>query len=963
MNCSSKRIILLVLLLMTIFSLAIGAQSAPVTNLDTGETFQSIQAAIDDSDTGAGDTIQVNSSTYDSVDEVGGQTIRKWEALIIIDKAVTIKSSDGAGSTIIDGREHHVTVAITAEEVTFKGFTVKGASVPPDGEFAAGVAVYADDLNFSNNIVTRNEWSGINLLKAQNCQLIDNVFSENIVLEEKGGGMGIKLFKSSSNLVSDNVLRNNEGKGIYLSGSSNNKVTKNTLENNNFFGIEVSPIRNEDETSIIEPAIGNVVSRNIVTGTNNVPYEWSGQGIEVTKGASETTVVRNTVKSNHVGVVVWRSDNTEVKNNTIKNNDWYGVELAGSSGCLVENNTVNGNGDFGIFVHSWQEEPPAEDNVIRDNIVKNTTTLEKDWAGHGIRLTNADENTVASNVVSDNERKGIDIFDSSLNDIIDNDVTNNQSYGIEITRSDNNQIQGNKVKNNQGFGISVYGSSYNLVEGNIVVNSIDYGIHVSPFDPNDDDLESSPAKKNEIRDNTVEGTEPGDWWTGFGISLGQGAKDNTVDDNDVSNNQKGIILIAGVEGNLITRNEVTDNAGPGIVLQDVSGNVIESNEIYRNSSGINLRGASDNRVEGNKVSGNEGKGIEVGAIMDWNLDNPDDPEFIQASKENKVLNNKVLNNQSYGIGIYASSDNLIEKNTIKNNKVSGIHILEAPPEIEEPTNKVDDNTITDTNPSEERFASGIRILNVGHQVITDNKISNNSIGIFTWKSEDNLIKGNSINSHEKTGIFIDSGSKGNEIRQNQVKKNNIGIKSTCADGNLLRQNSIVNNTEYGVENTDKDELDAKRNWWGSPHGPCDIDSNEKCRGNGDKVTGDTVNYEPWLRHPVAPGDGPGVVNPGPPGDKGPKVKSFSASPNPIKSNQQVTFRAWGSQVDQVRVKVFNTVGAQVYDSNFQNGSTVSWNLVGNSGEKLSNGLYLFSVSAKIGGEIQNSGVRRLLVIH
>ena len=167
--------------------------------------------------------------------------------------------------------------------------------------------------------------------------------------------------------------------------------------------------------------------------------------------------------------------------------------------------------------------------------------------------------------------------------------------------------------------------------------------------------------------------------------------------------------------------------------------------------------------------------------------------------------------------------------------------------------------------------------------------------------------------------------------------------------------------EVGVENKDLDQiLDATRNYWGKEYGApgkgLSSETPEK------EVVGD-VKVHPWLPNPVGGPEEPRGDNPPGRSVRRAQVESFSATPNPISSKQQVTFSAQGSRVNQVKVEVFNTVGAQVYNSNFQSGSTVTWNLVSNSGEKLANGLYFFSLTVKVDGEVQNSGVRRLLVIN
>jgi nitrous oxidase accessory protein NosD len=318
-----------------------------------------------------------------------------------------------------------------------------------------------------------------------------------------------------------------------------------------------------------------------------------------------------------------------------------------------------------------------------------------------------------------------------------------------------------------------------------------------------------------------------------------------------------------------------------------------------------------------------------------------------------------------GILLFDTNDVLVEDNIIKGvrggvepdpyRSAKGIHIGDSNHGSSDITIK--DNDISDIkNFGESHDAHGVLIYTGDTSGI---KILDNSISDIVGSAGDGVSLG---------GVASDVRIKGNTFEDMKSYRRTddeagiaIGFWGGTPSTFEVHKNNLL--TEIGVANwVPGTTIDATRNYWGEEFGPPGKGKGLDSKGPKEKVEGG-VEFHPWLPNPVGKPEKPGVVNPGPPSNKGPRVESFSVTPNPTRSNQQVTFKAQGSAVNQVRVKVFNSVGLQVYDSNFQAGSTVTWNLVGKSGERLANGLYLFTLSAKVDGDLQRSGVRRLLVIN
>ncbi len=183
---------------------------------------------------------------------------------------------------------------------------------------------------------------------------------------------------------------------------------------------------------------------------------------------------------------------------------------------------------------------------------------------------------------------------------------------------------------------------------------------------------------------------------GVGIYL-YDSSNNIITNNTANSNDYGIFVYYSPSNNTLTNNTANNNTYYGIFLDSSSNNTFANNTANNNRQGISLSSSSNNTITNNTANYNN-----------WGI------YIFGGSNFNRILNNKILNNNETGITISncyhrlsqcpgGNSNNTIEGNKILNNKI-GIFSQQSNSTIN--NNTVCGNTNLDFDFSNSQSGSG-----------------------------------------------------------------------------------------------------------------------------------------------------------------------------------------------------------------------------------------------------------------
>ncbi|WP_207494418.1 right-handed parallel beta-helix repeat-containing protein [Aridibaculum aurantiacum] len=296
-----------------------------VTNTNTGETFCSIQAAVNDAQTANGHTIQATSGTYNEQ--------------VSINKSLTVKGI-GATKPVVDFTGTPSLARLTLFQVTVPNVTIDNFEFKVDLS-RVGSAVVASSANVNNIVISNNQVKPYRSSASYTSYGLRNAFNINHGTYRNAGTSvtGIMVtnnevsFSDAGNPIIPATSPANETAGFRAAVAVDQG--SGIFENNNFKSIN-------HDVQVRFTSIGDVLVAN---------NRCNGGGVEIAEynaGAGLTTISGNTFNSAFANTsapntAVLRFKNNQsnrpvvVTGNTINGAEW-GVSMENFRNILLQNN-------------------------------------------------------------------------------------------------------------------------------------------------------------------------------------------------------------------------------------------------------------------------------------------------------------------------------------------------------------------------------------------------------------------------------------------------------------------------------------------------------------------------------------------------------------------------------------------------------------------------------------------------
>jgi parallel beta-helix repeat protein len=356
-----------------------------------------------------------------------------------------------------------------------------------------------------------------------------------------------------------------------------------------------------------------------------------------------------------------------------------GITLERTTDFDLISNTVEANGAEGILL----------DSITRSTLAFNEITMN---GLQGIRVSNAPDApsqlAIRQNLIADNHAEGI-LIDSALDAIVDgNTISRNLLSGLVLGRGVGRQTvvaRNAIVENGLGGSIEPFRSGVVLRSdrpvvvgpGNLIARNSLIGILVLR------DFAAPASVPHLITGNVITGNR----WYGILIEALSivgfwSPNDVRITENRVFRNGFTGIVATFARGTVVgPGNVIEGNRVSGIWLHQTTGSLVTGNLVRGNGVGVDVEGASGDRIQGNTIIGSGFQGVRVfastGLVLSSNTIASSGGWNVYADRllRSQFCGNTIRNANSAGLYMIASHGNFVCRNKITGNGAWGAQLL------------------------------------------------------------------------------------------------------------------------------------------------------------------------------------------------------------------------------------------------------------------------------------------------
>ncbi len=656
---------------------------------------------------------------------------------------------------------------------------------------------------------------------------------DNHTITGSGSGTGIvALNKKNLSITNCRVL--NFTNGIGLGGTNHSTLASNEVYNNSNIGIalQASSFNNLTNNTVYSSNYGIYLNAYSVNNTlhSNTVHSNAKNGFLMLRNSQNNTLSVNSAYNNSMsGVAASASQKNTFNSNSVFNNSYAGFELQSSDYLTLFNNTAYSNSADGFLIGA---------SSSNGNITKNTAHNN---SNNGFTFLSSDNSTLHNNTVYYNQLHGIYLLQSHNSSITSNNVFNNTRHGVSLMNSHNSTLSSNNIySNNEGVfsyfsngstlssnsiysnlvnGVAAFESKLSINDNNIIENNSRYGLISldSNVTANAAQLGENGVNKSvffwSVRVKVLDYTRSNI----FDASVRNADKtgtSNTYKSDDYSSRETRDFKTSGAGYSpifLVKQNETANDSttfdynphtfraskgtAAGLNMTSITAKSTETVYVILGTSFCNSCSTCDAAADAQgaqvqlqaDIQNPTGTCIDVGAdnvVIECNghvVYGSDLGDGVRVSGRNNVtVRNCVIHDFDSGINFSQTAASFIINNTLYNNSQGVLSTLST-------------NNLLENNTAFNSSRAGFNLSSAS----TSNTLNNNTAYLnphgFYILSNSVTLENSTAYNNSNNGILFSSSS--SRIKSTIVYNNNFGIDLSFASNSVLENNSVRNNVE------------------------------------------------------------------------------------------------------------------------------------------------------------------------